>query len=341
MATHHQQHETQASNDVTDPVCGMTIAPADAVGTVEHGGQLYHFCSDSCLERFQANPGEFLGGATPAAAADADAEYTCPMHPEIRQTGPGLLPDLRDGARAGQRHPRGAAERRTGGHDTALLVVARADRADSRLHGRAHAPRAPAPSAARRLAELDRVRPRHSGGAVGRPAVFRTRLGLGHVGPSEHVHADRAGRGRRVRLQRGRDHLPRPVSSVVSHGRSGRRVLRAGRGDRRARAAWPGARTAGEKSNQFRDSQPAGPRAQDRAHGERRWLGTGCSARAGAGGRSPQGPTRRAHPGRWRRLGGHHDDRRVDGDGRANPGREDHRRAGHRRYGQRHRRSSS
>jgi len=92
MATH--QHHTPISNEVTDPVCGMTISPADAVGTVEHAGHLYHFCNESCLDRFRANPSEFLGGAQPRARVEADvaAEYTCPMHPEIRQKGPGACP---------------------------------------------------------------------------------------------------------------------------------------------------------------------------------------------------------------------------------------------------------
>ena len=91
MATHqHHQHD---ASEVIDPVCGMSISPADAVGTAEHDGQTFHFCSDSCLERFRANPGQFLG-AKPAAVtpADSEAEYTCPMHPEIRQNGPGSCP---------------------------------------------------------------------------------------------------------------------------------------------------------------------------------------------------------------------------------------------------------
>ncbi|MEO7132694.1 MAG: heavy metal translocating P-type ATPase [Vicinamibacterales bacterium] len=92
MATH--QHHEHSSNEVVDPVCGMTISPADAVGTVEHGRHIYHFCSDSCIGRFRANPSEFVGGMKPPAISEgnADAEYTCPMHPEVRQKGPGSCP---------------------------------------------------------------------------------------------------------------------------------------------------------------------------------------------------------------------------------------------------------
>jgi Cu+-exporting ATPase len=80
--------------DVVDPVCGMTISPADSVGEVVHRGHTYYFCNESCLERFKADPEEFVGpgGRAPREPADPEAEYTCPMHPEIRQKGPGSCP---------------------------------------------------------------------------------------------------------------------------------------------------------------------------------------------------------------------------------------------------------
>ncbi len=92
MATH--QHHTADSNDVLDPVCGMTISPADAVGTLEHAGHTYHFCSDTCLQTFREHPATFVSAEPRASASPADeaAEYTCPMHPEIRQNGPGSCP---------------------------------------------------------------------------------------------------------------------------------------------------------------------------------------------------------------------------------------------------------
>jgi len=73
----------------------MTIAPEDAVGHAEYGGRTYYFCSASCLERFRAEPARFVGttrerpGAVPT---DPEIEYTCPMHPEVRQKGPGSCP---------------------------------------------------------------------------------------------------------------------------------------------------------------------------------------------------------------------------------------------------------
>ncbi len=44
---------------VTDPVCGMKIDPTTAAGTQEHAGATYYFCSDSCLQKFQADPAAF------------------------------------------------------------------------------------------------------------------------------------------------------------------------------------------------------------------------------------------------------------------------------------------
>jgi P-type Cu+ transporter len=76
-----------------DPVCGMTVQPATAAGSYEYRGTTYYFCNSSCLNRFKADPESFLKprGESPAAVA-TDALYTCPMHPEIVQHGPGACP---------------------------------------------------------------------------------------------------------------------------------------------------------------------------------------------------------------------------------------------------------
>ena len=76
-----------------DPVCGMTVQPATAAGLYEYRGTTYYFCNPSCLNRFKADPESFLKprGESPAAVA-TDALYTCPMHPEIVQHGPGACP---------------------------------------------------------------------------------------------------------------------------------------------------------------------------------------------------------------------------------------------------------
>ncbi len=99
-----------------DPVCGMTVDPARAAGTFDHAGVTYYFCGARCRERFGQDPASFLaagpsgmsepvilmpsGGLTasrggtpaPAPVANAQASYTCPMHPEIVQLGAGVCP---------------------------------------------------------------------------------------------------------------------------------------------------------------------------------------------------------------------------------------------------------
>lgn len=83
------------STEVVDPVCGMRIDPATAAGSHVHEGVTFHFCAKSCLDRFRAEPARYLrdGGADPSAhAIDSSARYTCPMHPEIAQVGPGNCP---------------------------------------------------------------------------------------------------------------------------------------------------------------------------------------------------------------------------------------------------------
>ena len=76
-----------------DPVCGMTVSPRRPRGSCEYRGTTYYFCNPSCLKRFKADPESFLKprGESPAAVAPAGA-YTCPMHPEIVQHGPGACP---------------------------------------------------------------------------------------------------------------------------------------------------------------------------------------------------------------------------------------------------------
>ncbi len=81
------------SGTATDPVCGMQVDPATSQHRAQHDGENYHFCSARCRERFVADPNKYL---SPSSAepdpAQAGAIYTCPMHPEIRQTGPGTCP---------------------------------------------------------------------------------------------------------------------------------------------------------------------------------------------------------------------------------------------------------
>ena len=73
-----------------DPVCGMEVDPATDLRT-GYKGQTYYFCHPSCLERFTADPESFLNPREPEPVVPG-AIYTCPMHPEVRQVGPGTCP---------------------------------------------------------------------------------------------------------------------------------------------------------------------------------------------------------------------------------------------------------
>ena len=84
--------DTQAKT-ATDPVCGMKVDPHTAKHRATHEGRPYYFCSAGCKTKFEANPGQYLARekAKPAPAKPG-AIYTCPMHPEIEQEGPGDCP---------------------------------------------------------------------------------------------------------------------------------------------------------------------------------------------------------------------------------------------------------
>lgn len=78
-----------------DPVCNMTIEEKDAVGTSTYEAQTYHFCSEACKEKFDGNPGSFIGkkpSSTKTETHIAGDDFTCPMHPEVQQEGPGPCP---------------------------------------------------------------------------------------------------------------------------------------------------------------------------------------------------------------------------------------------------------
>ena len=109
MSTHD---ETDAANPAIDPVCGMRVATS-STRHVDHDGARYRFCSDGCRSKFAADPDKYLARpgsplaaqlghgehrhdvpARPHAQTDGSAGtfYTCPMHPEVRQVGPGHCP---------------------------------------------------------------------------------------------------------------------------------------------------------------------------------------------------------------------------------------------------------
>ena len=92
---------------VIDPVCGMSVDPDRAAGQSVHEGTTYAFCSASCKQKFDREPGAVSGREAGRAACPFDrhgsqalkpppradaATYTCPMHPQIIRSGPGSCP---------------------------------------------------------------------------------------------------------------------------------------------------------------------------------------------------------------------------------------------------------
>jgi Cu+-exporting ATPase len=99
MHDHHDQPDAQSGNISEaahlekDPVCGMNVDPGSAKHSAEYGGRTYYFCSQGCTTTFAADPVSYIGEKPkPLTPVPEGTIYTCPMHPEIRQTAPGNCP---------------------------------------------------------------------------------------------------------------------------------------------------------------------------------------------------------------------------------------------------------
>ena len=92
-AHHHTHDHGDTLTKVKDPVCDMTVDPATSKHRFEHHGETFHFCSAGCRTKFAADPAKYLAkDKAPEPELPAGTIYTCPMHPEIRQVGPGSCP---------------------------------------------------------------------------------------------------------------------------------------------------------------------------------------------------------------------------------------------------------
>ncbi|HXI06606.1 MAG: heavy metal translocating P-type ATPase [Bradyrhizobium sp.] len=86
-------HHDAAPAGVRDPVCGMTVNPETSKHRLDRDGTTYHFCSAGCRGKFAADPAKYLENkSTPPGAVPEGTIHTCPMHPQIRQVGPGSCP---------------------------------------------------------------------------------------------------------------------------------------------------------------------------------------------------------------------------------------------------------
>ena len=93
MSHDHENHADRDGDDAQrDPVCGMKVSPGGPHHHL-HGGTVFHFCSKRCRERFVAEPGRYLEAPREAdGAAPRGTVFTCPMHPDVEQVGPGDCP---------------------------------------------------------------------------------------------------------------------------------------------------------------------------------------------------------------------------------------------------------
>jgi len=98
---HHAKHDPEDPNFAIDPICGMKVDKRNPRGgTIAHGNHAHYFCSDRCRTKFLDTPHGRSAmrspqppAPAPAPAAQGDeALYTCPMHPEVVQKGPGSCP---------------------------------------------------------------------------------------------------------------------------------------------------------------------------------------------------------------------------------------------------------
>src|SRR5512144_1009499 len=83
-----------APERVRDPVCGMLVDPHETPHRAQYEGKPYYFCSTGCQSKFLVKPAKFLApsDSAPPQAVPEGTIYTCPMHPQIRQLGPGSCP---------------------------------------------------------------------------------------------------------------------------------------------------------------------------------------------------------------------------------------------------------
>lgn len=91
MSAEHHDHAAPAEGGALDPVCGMTVDPHTAKHRADYQGHTYYFCAAGCKTKFIADPQKYLGARAPEPVVEG-AIYTCPMHPQIRQEGPGACP---------------------------------------------------------------------------------------------------------------------------------------------------------------------------------------------------------------------------------------------------------
>ncbi len=95
--THEHAHQNERASEagkVKDPVCGMMVDPHETPHRAQYQGKSYYFCSSGCQSKFMSEPARYAehSNTRKAEPVPEGTIYTCPMHPQIRQVGPGSCP---------------------------------------------------------------------------------------------------------------------------------------------------------------------------------------------------------------------------------------------------------
>jgi Cu+-exporting ATPase len=91
--SHNAQSAQSPQNGMAkDPVCGMLVDPHTAKHKAVHDQHTYYFCSAGCRDKFVKSPSTYLADKPVPKEVPAGTIYTCPMHPEVKQVGPGSCP---------------------------------------------------------------------------------------------------------------------------------------------------------------------------------------------------------------------------------------------------------
>ena len=210
-----------------DPVCGMDVDEKSAAGTIQHLGQSYSFCSQRCLEKFRADPSNFVepdastlsaikAESVAHASPAAKVEYVCPMHPQIVRSEPGSCPicgmalEPRTITAEEKDNPELRDMTRRFWISLGLTIPVLLAAMSEFIPGNPLHQLAPARFWT--WFELILASPVV---LMGRLAVLRSWLAVDREPESKYVHADRVGRGRGLCVQRGCSsvsrHLPRLV----------------------------------------------------------------------------------------------------------------------------------
>ena len=209
--SHSHQHHAEPGL-ATDPVCGMSVDPHTTPHRHTHQGHPYYFCSAGCRTKFVAEPQKYLGSREPERVTEG-AIYTCPMHPQIRQPGPGACPICGMGlelelvtAESGP-NPELADMTRRFWIGLALAVPVMIVEMSGHFGAHWFAPA---------TSNLIQFVVRDAGRRVGRLAVLPARRAIAGHAQSQHVHADRDGHRRGLRLQPRRHVCSRYLSRMHS-----------------------------------------------------------------------------------------------------------------------------